>query len=211
MKKANVTYGGNILAPPFFGSHQSNTGCLSSTCPGHHLWPIDDKYFPVETAAGALRVGTFCHTKFNHFYLPSMALSKCWCRDFRTGLVIFGSYDGHFLYLINPERQILVNITQLLGSRELPSQSCSMKIKSCFYDVWYFLSSFNFSHLFLVSGPLGELRAEGYLLWGGEIFKISRSCPSDNLFSFLMTVFKSCKLIFPRGWIIILIFFNFIL
>lgn len=42
---------------------------------GHHQCPTRDKCFPVETAACAPCAGTFCQTKWNHFYLPSTALS----------------------------------------------------------------------------------------------------------------------------------------
>ena len=147
--------------------------------PGHHLWPIYDECFPVETVAGALHAGTFCHTKFNHFYLPSTALSKCWHGHFRTGLIIFRSYDGHFLYLINPERQIFAEHHTAVGQQRTALPELSMKIQSCLYDVYCFLS-FYCSHLFLVPGLLGELRAKEYLFWGGGIFKISRSYPSDD-------------------------------
>lgn len=124
--------------------------------------------------------GTFCHTKFNHFYLPSTALSKCWHGHFRTGLIISRSYDGHFLYLINPERQIFAEHHTAVGQQRTAFPELSMKIQSCLYDVYCFLSLFYCSHLFLVPGPLGELRAKEYLFWGGGIFKISWSYPSDD-------------------------------
>lgn len=161
--------------------------------PGHHLWPIYDKCFSVETAVGALHAGTFCHIQFNHFYLPSTALSKCWHGHFRTGLIIFGYYDGHFLYLINPERQVLLNITQLLCSRERPPRVIHDNTE-LFLRCLPCLSSFNCFHLFLVPDPLGELRAEEFLFWEGGIFffLISGSYPSDD-FSFFDDGFQIVK------------------
>ena len=151
----------------------------------------------METAVGALHAGTFCHIQFNHFYLPSTALSKCWHGHFRTGLIIFRYYDGHFLYLINPERQVLLNITQLLGSRERLPRDVHDNTE-LFLQCLPCLSSFNCFHLFLVLDPLGELRAEEFLFWeGGIFFLISRSYPSDY-FSFFDDGFQIVKVSFPQ-------------
>lgn len=152
------------IRPPLLSSAVTKA-LQAAFCPptAHHLWPIYDECFPVEMAAGALHAGTFCHTKFNHFYLPSTALSKCWHGHFRTGLIISGSYDGHYLYLINPERPIFAEHHTAVGQQRTAFPELSMKIQSCLYDVYCFLSLFYCSHLFLVPGPLGELRPKEYL------------------------------------------------
>lgn len=167
MERASMTSGESTIVPPLFCSHQGKKAAFHSPArpPSMaHLW-----HFSVETAVGALHAGSFCHIKFNHFYLPSTALSKCWHGHFRTGLIIFRYYDGHFLYLINPERQVLLNITQLLGGRECPPRVVHDNTE-LFLRCLPRLSSFNCFHLFLVPDSLGKIRAEEFLFWEGGIF-----------------------------------------
>lgn len=161
-----MTSGESTIVLLSFCSHQSKKAAFHSPArpPSMaHLW-----HFSVETAVGALHAGSFCHIKFNHFYLPSTALSKCWHGHFRTGLIIFRYYDGHFLYLINPERQVLLNTTQLLGeSAPLRAVHDNTEL---FLRCLPCLSSFNCFHLFLVPDSLGKIRAEEFFVLRGMNF-----------------------------------------
>lgn len=143
--RASASWIEYITTPPSFCNHQSGAACLAPTWPwlpalGRHQCPTCDKCLPVETAACALRASTFCHTKCNHFYLPSTALSVL------TGW--FQDWTHHFQILWWPfsiphksrEAKFAEHYTAVGQLRTALQELCVKRRSVCFF-LWCLLLS----------------------------------------------------------------------
>lgn len=145
--------------------------------------------------------------KFNHFYLRSTAVSKCWHGAFRTGLIIFRSYDGHVSYLINLDRQIFAEHYTAVGQQETALSESPIKkntffffFKWCSYFLW-----FNCFQLFLPPVPLGAFRAEdlvGCVCVGGAQYRRERIGMSylEGVCKYLEIILLIVSILFGIQW-----------